>query len=58
MFKKKKKDYCFLKKTRYLRLMNLVLFFIWEDARVWAHRNHPFDMHLTYLWPVSFSFPS
>ena len=20
-------------------------FFVWEDARLWAHWNHPFDMH-------------
>ena len=20
-------------------------FFVWEDSRVWAHWNHPFDMH-------------
>ena len=26
-----------LKKTRYHKLRNLVLFCVWEDARVWAH---------------------
>ena len=29
--------YCYLKKTRHLKLMNLVLFYVWEGARVWAH---------------------
>ena len=38
--------------------MILVLFYVWEDARVWAHWNHSFDMHLSYLGPVSCSFPS
>ena len=28
------KDYCSLQKTRHLKLRNLVLFYIWEDARV------------------------
>ena len=31
------KDDCSLQKTRYLKLINLVLFYVWEDARVWAH---------------------
>ena len=38
--------------------MNLVLFYVWEVARIWAHWNHSFDMHLSYLGPVSCSFPS
>ena len=29
--------------------VNLALFSVWEDAKVWAHWNHSFDMHLTYL---------
>ena len=29
------------------------LFYVWEDARVWAHGNHSLDMHLNYLGPVS-----
>ena len=41
------KDYCSLKKTRYPKLRNLALFYEWEDARVWAHWNHSFDMHLS-----------
>ena len=31
------KDYCELKKTRDLKLRNLALFHVSEDARVWAH---------------------
>ena len=27
------------------------LFYVWEDARVWAHWNPSFDMHLSYLGP-------
>ena len=45
--KKKKKNYCYFKKTRHFKLMNLALFYILEDA------NHSFDMHLSYLGPVS-----
>ena len=32
-----------------LMLMNLALFYRWEDARVWAHWNHFLGMNLTYL---------
>ena len=35
-----------------------MLFYVWEDARVWAHWNHSFDMHLSSLGPVSWSFSS
>ena len=51
------KDFCWLKKTRHLKSRNW-LFYIWEDARVWAHWNHSFDMHLSYLGPVSCVFSS
>ena len=27
----------FIKENRPLKLMNLLLFFVWEDGRVWAH---------------------
>ena len=37
-----------LKKIRYLKLRNLVLFYIWKVARVRAHWNHFFPMHLSY----------
>ena len=33
--------------------MNLAIFYVWEDARVWAHWNHSFHEHLNYLVPVS-----
>ena len=35
-----------------------MLCYVWEDARVWAHWNHSFDMHLSYLGPVSCVFSS
>ena len=50
------KDYCSSKKTRHLKLMNFTLFCVWEDAKVWAHRNHSFDLHLIYLGWVSYVF--
>ena len=31
------KGYCSLKKTRHLKLGNLVLSYVWARARVWAH---------------------
>ena len=37
--------------------MNLVVFYVWENAKIWAHWNHSFDMHLSSLRPVSCSFP-
>ena len=45
--------FCKLKKIRYPKLRNLGLFYVWEDARVWTHRNHSFPRHLSYLGPVS-----
>ena len=33
--------------------MNLALFCVWEDARVWANCNQSFDMPLNYPGPVS-----
>ena len=47
------KDYCELKETRYPKLRNLALFYVWEDARVWAHWNQSFGMQPSYLGPVS-----
>ena len=44
--------------NRHLKLLNLALFCVWKDARVWAHWNHSFDIHLTCLEPVSFVCPS
>ena len=40
-------------RIRYLKLSNLALFCLWEEAWVRAHWNHSFDMHLGYLLPVS-----
>ena len=34
------KDHCSLRKTRYLKLRNLVIVYVWEEARVWTHWNH------------------
>ena len=34
----------------------LSAFYVWEDATIWAHLNHPFNMHLSYLELV-FWFP-
>ena len=31
-------------------------FYVWNDVRVWVHGNHSFDMHLSYLGPVSWAF--
>ena len=42
-----------IKEYQILMLRNLVLFYIWEEARVLAHWNHSFDMHLSYLEPTS-----
>ena len=36
-----------LKKIRYPKLRNSALFYVWEDARVWTHWNHSWDMHLS-----------
>ena len=30
----------------------LLSFYVWEDARVWAHCNHSFHTHLSCLGPV------
>ena len=43
------KDYCYLKEARCPQLRNVVLFYIWEDARVWDNWNHSFGMHISYL---------
>ena len=42
--------------SRHLKLRNLMLFYIWEDGRVWVHWNHFFHLHLSYLVPVSCMF--
>ena len=40
-------------KDKRLKLMILVLFYVWEDARIWAHWSYSLDLHLNYLGPVS-----
>lgn len=32
-------------KSRHLKLMNLVLFYVWEGTKVWVHWNHSLDMN-------------
>ena len=41
------KDHCSLKKTRHLKLRNLVLFYVWEDSRVWLIEIIPLICTLT-----------
>ena len=41
-----------LKKTRYPKWRNWALFYLREDAGVWAHWNLPLDMHLSSLGPL------
>ena len=43
------KYFCELNRTRYPKLRNLALLYVWEDARVfWANWNHSFHMHLSH----------
>ena len=51
-YKVKKK----IKETRHLKLMNLVLFYVWGDAKLWAYQDHCFHMHLSYLGPPFHAF--
>ena len=34
------------------------IFYVWEDAKVWALGNHSFAMNLSYLGPVSCAYSS
>ena len=43
---------------RPLKLMNLALFYVWEDARVWAHWNHSFDISSVQFSSVAQSCPA
>ena len=52
------KQLLLIKENQIPKLKNWVLFYVWEDARVWAHWNHSFDMHLSSLGPVSCVFTS
>ena len=49
MLKDMSNVYWYLKKIRYPKLRNFVLFYVWEDPRIWAHWNLSFAMHLSYL---------
>ena len=40
------------------QVKELVLFYVWKDARVWAHWNHSFNKHLSSLGPVPCAFSS
>ena len=40
-------------KTRYPKLRDFALFYVWEDAGVWAHWNHSFQMYFSYMEPLS-----
>ena len=41
-----------MKENQISQLRNLALVYLWEDARVWAHWNHSFHMHLSYVGPI------
>ena len=45
-------------KNRHFKWIILVLFFVQEDPRVWAHWNHSFDVHYSCPGPVSCFSPS
>ena len=45
-------------KSRHIKLMNLVLFYVWESAKVWVHWNHSLDMNVSYLRAASCAFQS
>ena len=51
------KDYCYLKKSRHLKLRNLALFYVREDASLGSLKSS-FGMHLSYLGPVFCAFSS
>ena len=47
-----------IKEIRYVKVRNLMLLYVWRDLRVWPHWNHFFDMHPSYLGPLSHVFTS
>ena len=51
-------NYCWLKKIRHPKLRSLPLFCVREDAGVWAHWDHSFNVHLSYLGPAFWAFSS
>ena len=42
------------KKTQRSQINEFIIFLLWENVRLWAHWNHSFDIHLSYLGPVCF----
>ena len=50
--------YCQWKETPYPKLRHLELFYVWEDASVWARWNHPSHRHLSPPGPASCVFAS
>ena len=36
-----------------MKSMSLVLFCLWEGARIWSHQHSSLDMRLNYLGPKS-----
>ena len=43
-----------VKENQSFELVNIVLFCVWEDMRIWAHWNHSLDLHLNCLGPVAY----
>ena len=50
-WQKKKKKWLLITKNRYLYLVVLVLFCVWEDARIWGHWNSCCSTHLIIQGP-------
>ena len=42
-----------VKENLSFELVNLLLFYVWEDMRIWVHWKHSFNLHLTCLGPVA-----
>ena len=52
------KRWLLIKENQISQVKEFRSFLLWEDARVWAHWSHSFDMHLSYLGPVFCVFTS
>ena len=44
-------------RNRHLKIVKLVLFFVWEEARIWAYSNLSFDIQINSPGPASSSLP-
>ena len=42
-----------IKGSQITQVKEFSTFYVWENARVWAHWNHSFDMLLSCLGPIS-----